>query len=331
MSRNGAQTRDIVVVGTSLGGLDALSRLLEQLPADFPASIFIVQHIGEQSAGFLAGILDGRTQLGVQMAVDGMTFERGCAYVAPPGHHMILSRNGLGVVYGPRENLSRPAIDPLFRSAAFNFRSRVVGLLLTGLLNDGTSGLLAVARCGGLALVQALDDAAYPDMPRNAMQAVPQARQVALDDLGVVLQNAVREVAPEPPPVPETIRVEAQLTERGMNEDWNQVPGRPTNFTCPECSGAIRIMDEDGVSRYRCRVGHAYTDETIIAAKDDAAEASLWNALQTLEERVQMLQSMARSERERGWGGSFETLEERVRDAEHHALNLRKYIQSMRA
>ncbi len=319
--------RDIIVIGSSLGGIQALSALASELPADLPAAVLVVQHRSEDGRDLLAGILDRRGRLPAVMAEDGLPVERGRIYVAPPGRHMLLTERGIAVVFGPRENLCRPAIDPLFRTAAVHYRSRVIGVILTGLLGDGAAGLLAVARCGGLPLVQAPEDAAFPQMPREALTAVEAARQVPLAELGALLGQLAREAAPPPPPVPDALRIEAELTERAMSdEEWGGLPGRSTDFTCPECSGAIREIEEQGRLRYRCRVGHAYSRDTLVAAKDDAVEDALWVALQTLQERAQMLDRMARDDRERGRHQAAVGYEKRAQEAQRHAERLRELI-----
>jgi two-component system, chemotaxis family, protein-glutamate methylesterase/glutaminase len=241
------RTRDFVVVGASLGGIEALSALAGGLPEDLPAALLVVQHTADHAPGLLAGILAGRGPLPAVTAEPGMEPRRGRIHVAPPDRHLLLAADGIRVVFGPRENRSRPAIDPLFRTAAVNYRSRVVGVILSGLLDDGAAGLRAIERCGGMPLVQAPGDAAHPEMPRSALAAVAGARQVALAELGPLLSRLTREPAPAPPPVPEALRIEARLTERAMRtEDWNQVPGRSTDFTCPECRGAL-ARDRVGV------------------------------------------------------------------------------------
>ena len=325
-------TRDIVVIGASLGGIEALTGLVQQLPADFAASILVVQHTSEHSPAVLAQILTNRGPLQAINAEDGIQPRHGRIYVAPPDRHLLLTEGGIRVVFGPRENRSRPAIDPLFRTAAANYRSRVVGVVLTGLLSDGAAGLGAVERCGGLALVQEPGSAAFPDMPRHALAATKAARQVALPELGQLLAKLVREQAPEPPPVPEAIRIEVQLTERAMKSDnWHEVPSTSTDFTCPECSGAIRKVDDNGVTRFRCRVGHAYTGDDLMAAKNDRVEEALWVALQTLQERAQMLEVMAGDDRGRGWERSAGTLEVRAKEAHGHAEQLREFIARIEA
>jgi two-component system, chemotaxis family, protein-glutamate methylesterase/glutaminase len=283
------QTRDMIVIGASLGGVDALRRLVRDLPGDLPAAICVVQHTSSDSPPLMGRILDQQGPLPAVTAEPGMELERGRIHVAPPDRHLIVTTAGIATTFGPRENRSRPAIDPLFRTAAVNFGSRVVGVVLTGMLGDGTAGLLAVSRCGGVALVQDPDDAAFPEMPRNALRAVPEAGRVRLDSLAATLVQLSAEPAPAAVPVPEPLILEARLTERAMSTpEWNQVPGTPTDFTCPECRGALQQIDDGGHVRYRCRVGHAYSPDDLLSEKGKALEESLWVALQTLEDERAM-------------------------------------------
>lgn len=315
-----------------MGGVEALSELAHQLPADLPAAVLVVQHTSSESPGLLGEILNQRGALPAVTAEDRMPVEHGRIYVAPPDRHLLLTENGLRVVYGPRENRARPAIDPLFRTAAVHYRSRVIGVVLTGLLSDGAAGLLAVHRCGGTAVVRSPDDAAYPDMPRRALGAVPTARQVPISDLGSVLERLVAEEAPVPPPVPQALRIEARLTERAMaNANWGEVPSRPTDFTCPECSGAIHEIEDAPLLRYRCRVGHAYSVDDFVAAKGRGVEDALWLALQTLQEQAQMLETLAREDRHRGWARNAARYEERAREMRDSAERLRDLVSKLAA
>ncbi|MBW3655385.1 MAG: chemotaxis protein CheB, partial [Gemmatimonadetes bacterium] len=265
--------RDIIVVGASMGGIEALSALVAQLPSDLPASILVVQHTSAESPGTLGDILTARGALPAAIATDGTQLEHGRIYVAPPDRHLLLTQSGLRVAFGARENRTRPAIDPLFRTAAVHYRSRVIGVVLTGMLGDGAAGLLAVHRCGGAAVVQDPDDAAYPQMPLRSLAAVPTARRAALEELGPLLGRLLVEPAPSPPRVPEGLHLEVRLTERAMEApDWHQLPGTSVPFTCPECKGAMREIHEDGLRRYRCRVGHAYSAHDLLSDKAKAVE-----------------------------------------------------------
>ena len=220
-------TRDIIAIGASMGGVGALSALVGQLPADLPASVLVVQHRSAEPPELLSEILSHRGPLPAVAARDHMALEHGRIYVAPPDRHLLVTEGGLRVNYGPRENRARPAIDVLFRTAAVHRRSRVIGVVLTGLLGDGAAGLLAIHRCGGVAVVQALTDASYPEMPARALAAVPTAEQVPLAELGSMLARLAYEAAPQPPPVPEALRIEARLTESATaTDDWGNVPSR---------------------------------------------------------------------------------------------------------
>jgi two-component system chemotaxis response regulator CheB len=322
--------RDIIVIGASMGGVEALTALASQLPADLPASVFVVQHTSEQSPGLLGEILSRAGPLPAARAEDGMEMERGRIYVAPPNHHLLLTSRGIRVVFGPRENRSRPAIDPLFRTAAVHYRSRVIGVVLTGLLSDGAAGILAVHRCGGAAVVQAPGDAAHPEMPRRALAAVPSAHQATLAELAPLLAGLAAQPAPEPPPVPQSLKIEARLTERAMStDDWGDVPSRATDFTCPECAGALREIEDEPIRRFRCRVGHAFSAEDLVATKDQQVEDALWIALQTLQERAQMLEMMVEEDRRRGWTRNAAGYEERARETRAAADRLRALVGSL--
>ena len=325
-THNGSN-RDIIVIGASLGGVAALSSLVAQLPPDLPAAVLVVQHISENSRGLLGDILHVKGALRAHQARDGMPVERGVIYVAPPNRHLLLTENGLRVVFGPRENRARPAIDPLFRTAAVSHRSRVIGVILTGLLGDGAAGLLAVTRCSGAAVVQAPEDAAHPEMPQRALALVKDAIECPLADMGTLLTELTNEPAPEPTAVPEALRIEARLTERAMqNEDWLAVPGHASGISCPDCGGSLRQLDVDGSNRYRCRVGHAFSAEALAAAQSLVIEEALWAALRALDERADMLVSLARDEAARGSGHSATSYETRANEMRLQADRLRELL-----
>lgn len=323
-------TRDVVVVGSSAGGVEALPRLIAGLPLDFQASVLIVQHLSEESPGVLASLLARHTSLPVTTADDGMPLAPNRIYVAPPARHMLVTRGAVSVVFGPRENRSRPAVDALFRTAAVHYGSRVIGVILTGMLGDGASGLSAVERCGGVAIVQSPDDARFPEMPRRALDRVPSALSLPLDEIPRRLDQLTREPAGPSPDVPDSLRLEVTLTERGLPEaDWNVVPGAPSRFTCPECSGALQCVDEGEVRRYRCRVGHAFSAADLVTEKTAALENSLWVALQTLEERAEMLREMESSDRLRGRDSTASGFARRADEASRHAALIRETLREL--
>lgn len=319
--------RDIFVIGASMGGVSALKRLVAELPPAFPASLFVVQHLASESPGYLGEILDRSGPLPAVTVTRPEPIRSSRIYVAPPDRHLILTADRAHVVKGPRENRSRPAIDPLFRSAAVVFRSRVVGIILTGLLDDGASGLVAVKRCGGVAIVQAPEDADYAEMPRSAIQAVEADHVLPLDRMVEVIVRLAGEPAQEPPPVPKDLELEVEIARYSMKEmDGEDRLGRPSGISCPECGGALWKIDDDTVSRYRCRVGHAYTEGSLLADKNLAIDQALWGSLRLLEERASMLNRMAEEARSDGHERLASDFETRMTESRIHAEVIRDLL-----
>lgn len=296
---------DVVVVGASLGGVDALKTLAGGLPPDLPAAVVVVQHTAASSPGALGEVLDRAGPLPARLAEDGDPLRPGHVLVAPPDRHVLVTDGPGGLRLrlsrGPRENRTRPAVDPLFRSAAVAARSRAVGVVLTGLLDDGAAGLAAVARCGGLALVQDPAGAAYGEMPRSALAAVPDARTAPLAEIGPLLGRLAGIPAGPAPPVLRELQIEAHLTLHGMDDiDAMDEIGDRTPMTCPDCGGVLWGLGDGAPPRFRCHTGHAYTEASLTEAQTEATEAALYVALRTVEERVRLLRRMAREERRHG-------------------------------
>ena len=317
--------RDVVVVGASAGGLDALKRLAAGLPEDLPAAVLVVQHTAPGGPGLLGAILDAAGPLGARLADDGEPARPGRIYVAPPDRHLLLTDGGLRLSRGPRENRARPAVDPLFRTAAVTRRQRVVGVVLSGTQDDGAAGLRAVRRCGGLAVVQDPADAVYPEMPRAALDAAGADHTAPADALGPLLARLVREPAPAPPPVPQDLLVEARITAYGMDTiDRMDRLGRQTPFTCPDCGGVVWEMDDPEPVRYRCHTGHAFTERVLSDSQAEATEAALVTAFRTMEERVKLLRKMAERDRKSGYA-------ERADELQRHAARVRDLLLQTRA
>lgn len=309
---------DLIVVGTSMGGLEALSTLVAGLPADLPAAVLIVQHIAASHESLLDALLDKAGPLPASFAQDGEPVAHGRIYIAPPDRHLQVSDGHLRVARGPLENRARPAIDPLFRSAAVSYRSRTVGVILTGLLDDGAAGLLAVQRCGGKTVVQS--DAAYPEMPRSALSQVEVDHQLPVAEIPRLLDELARRPAAAPPPVPEDIEWEVRLGVRTLDIRYvEQRLGAPVSFTCPDCGGALWRLGVEGAPRFRCHEGHGFTGRTLLDDSFKAVETALAVAWRSLNERVRMLEMMAEAERGRGHARAWETLTERARETRQHA------------
>lgn len=308
--------RDIVVIGASAGGLHALRTILRGLPADFHASVFVVQHMAPAGPGLLATILQDGCALPVVPATDGAPIERGRVYVARPDRHLTVDREQVRVTRGPRENLSRPAVDPLFRSAALAFGGRVVGVVLTGRLDDGTAGLWAVKQRGGLTVVQDPDDAEYPSMPRNALKYVRPDHVVPLAEVALLLERLTGEPAPtsEEPSMTEELRAETAIAQEDNALQVGVLRmGELTPYTCPECHGVLVRIREEAIPRFRCHTGHAYSLESLLEEVSRGIEETLWSAVRAMEEGVLLLDHL--SEHMGGEGGDDRRVEEVRRKA----------------
>ena len=317
---------DIIVIGASAGGVSAIRKLAQILPRDLPAAVFVVLHIPADSPSLLPKILMHAGALPAVHAMDGMAIEKGCIYVAPPDRHVIVEHGSISVVRGPRENRHRPAIDPLFRSAALAYGPRVIGVVLTGALDDGTAGLLAIKRRGGLAVVQDPKEALYRSMPESALHHVQVDYSVTLAEMGPLLVRLSRQKAAEEAayPIYEDLRKEVGISkmEREVLKERDNA-GTPSEFSCPECGGVLWEIQDGKLQRFRCRVGHAFTAESVQAAQQDKLEEALWTALKTLEEQVSLSRRMLQHATQNGHDWLARTFEQRMLDAEQRANTIR--------
>jgi len=303
-----------------------LTRLVAQLPKNFPAPIFVVQHMSADTSGdALRQALNRSGNLVCQEAKDGATFRNGHIYLAPSDHHLMLVKGKMLVTKGARENRSRPGIDPLFRSAAVAYRSRVIGLVLTGYLDDGTAGMIAIKRCGGVCVVQDPLDAAYPDMPQNVLKHVQADHIVPLAGMGALLSKLVEKPARKDKPVPKDIAIEARIAERVLSDlpSVNAV-GVQVPFNCPGCGGVLWEVAKGGLLRYRCHTGHAYTSEVLLAEQTAKVEETLWIALRMFEERKNLLTTMS----DRGGRGFSPSAGARAKESQVHIDRLRAMLRS---
>lgn len=290
--------RNILVIGTSAGGLESLDQLIGQLPKDFAASIFIVQHMSPESTGeALLHRLSQHKTLSCKLAKDGELFKPGQIYIAPPDNHLLVKKKQLMVTKGARENRSRPGIDPLFRSAAVTHGSHVIGVVLTGLLDDGTAGLIAIKKCGGVTIVQDPKDALYPDMPQSALDNLKVDYCVPIAKMGKLLSRLTSEPSGKSRPVPQDVRTEAVIAERVLS-DVAQVNGLGTQvpYNCPNCGGVLWEMNNPDIRRFRCHTGHSFTASSLLTSQSEKIEETLWISLRMFEERKNLLNSMAKRE-----------------------------------
>ncbi|MEH2258394.1 chemotaxis protein CheB [Nostoc sp.] len=320
---------NIIVIGTSAGGLKVLGAILGALPADINAVLFIVQHLAPDQPSILPQILTDVGSLPVSHPADGESIQTGRIYVAPPDYHLLVNQGLMRVVRGPQENRFRPAIDALFRSAARAYGTRVVGVVLTGYLDDGTVGLQAIKKRGGVAIVQDPKEAEYPSMVKSALRYVKVDYCLPLAEIPDLLVQLSKEPAAneEAYPVTEEIEIESKIAEQQMNTqellENVEAIGTRTTYTCPECNGSIWQIGKGEPLRFRCHIGHSFTASVFLSEQTQNLENALWSAVRAMEEKVTFSRQMA--ERMRNYN-----LANAVTKYEDHAMNLDKEVSLIR-
>jgi two-component system chemotaxis response regulator CheB len=301
--------RDIICIGASAGGVSAVKKLLAQLPRDLPAALFVVQHQGELSGNQLAGIWAKDCALSVADALHGERIERGRVYVAPADNHLLVREGRIEVVRSARENGHRPAVNPLFRSAAEVYAARVVAVVLTGALDCGTAGLSSVKASGGVAIAQDPDTADYPDMPASAIRAGLIDHVLPLERIAAQISELAREAREEGETMMPTPQGVERLRERSM-------------VTCPHCHGSLEETKLAGLSEFECHVGHKFSLRSLYAEQADEVEFAMWAAIRALEESAALARRMANS--------SGEQMRARFQDKERtmnlHVATLREMV-----
>jgi two-component system, chemotaxis family, protein-glutamate methylesterase/glutaminase len=319
---------DVIVIGASAGGVEATSRVVAELPRDMQASVLIVLHIS-RGRSMLPEILTRAGRMPAAHPTDGEPLKYGQIYVAPPDHHLLVDVGAVRVVHSASENGVRPAVDPLFRSAARAYGSRVIGVVLTGALDDGASGIVAIKEAGGITVAQDPHEAFSPGMPRSAVNTGKIDHVLPLRDIPVLLAALVEEDAP---PIQTGIKsthlraMEPDLAQMPLAVHAHDRPGHPSVFTCPECHGILWEVDEAGLLRFRCRVGHVYSQDSMLAAQTDEVDRALWTALRTLEERAALAHKLAERGRERSHAWVDKAFTVRAREAENEAAQIRSLL-----
>ena len=329
--------RDIVVIGGSAGGIEALSGLASRLPADFGGSVFVVIHVPQGATSVLPRIISRRGKLPAKHPRNGERIEKGQLYIAPPNFHLVLDRKKINLVRGPREHGVRPAVDPLFRSAALSFGDRVVGVVLSGNLDDGTAGLEAIKTNGGATIVQDPAEAQYPGMIESAIAS---GFADAILPVGEIA-GRISEMIGEPEEEEGAMAVqengdkkEEEEKELAIDElDLSQLqgddqPGVVSGFTCPECNGALWELTASDTLRYRCRVGHAYAVDSLLVRQQDAIENAFWVALRALEERAALMRRLVRRAEKSGHRVGIARYNEEAKTVAERAKTLRDIILS---
>ncbi len=321
---------DIIVLGASAGGVDALTRLVRLLPEDLPAAVFVVVHIPARTTSMLPRIFSRSGPLPAFHPDDGAPIGHGRIYVAPPDYHLLIKPGYVHLAHGPCENGHRPAVDPLFRTAALVYGRRVVGVILSGSLDDGAAGLAAVKKRGGVAIVQSPDEALYPSMPKNAMEAVEVDRVLPVTGIAPLLVKLATDpdgLGKEEGRVPDEIRKEAEIEELTPSSLVHAPHlGTPSGFACPDCGSALWELSEGELIRFRCRVGHAWSANSLLAEQADVMESALWTALRALEERASLALHLAERMRSSSSIRLAEHFEDRAREGERSAEVIRELI-----
>ncbi|XXX71725.1 chemotaxis protein CheB [Sorangium sp. So ce134] len=307
---------DIITIGASAGGVEVLIALIGGLPSDLQASLFVVMHFPSTGRSVLPQILARTTRMPVATAVDGEPVERGRIYIAPVDNHLMLGEGVVRVVYSAKENGHRPAVDPLFRSAAEAYGPRVVGVVLSGSRDCGTAGLLEIKRRGGIAVVQDPADALFPEMPQSALDNVPVDHCVPLARLPPLLVDLVKQRTSKAPE-------EAETSYGLVGEN---VEALESEFTCPECGGNLIRSGDGAMLSFRCKVGHRYSPDGLEDEQTEALEAALWVALRTIEDTVALARRMAERAAERNQVHMVAHFEEKVRAAEERGALVRRAL-----
>ena len=288
-------TRDTIVIGASAGGVQALSTLVTALPADLPAAVFIVLHIPSAPPSLLPSILARDSALPVAHATNGEPIMRGRIYVAPPDKHLLIEGSRIKTVHGPKENLHRPSIDTLFRSAARWADNRVIGVILTGARDDGAVGMRAIKQRGGLTIVQDPFEALFSSMPMSVMQAIKVDYSLPLREIGPLLNKlSLERIEQEGGSLAEEVEIEARIAgqELASEELIASVEriGKISKLTCPDCHGALWEIRDEELLRFRCHVGHAFAAESLSDGQSQMLEVALWSAVRALEEQMILAQ-----------------------------------------
>ena len=318
----------VIVIGASAGGVEALMELTSALPKDFPAAVFIVLHVAPYGTSVLPAILNRRGALRAMQPADGQAIKAGEIYIAPPDHHLLVRRGTMRLTRGPAENGHRPAIDTLFRSAAVSYGRQVIGVVLTGMLDDGTAGLQAIKMRGGLAIAQEPGSALFSSMPRSAVENVEMDFVVPLAEIAPILTRLVREAMPgeSEDAVPDSEEQEVKIAELDKNALESARLGTPSAFSCPDCHGVLWEAQEGKLLRYRCRVGHAFTPDSLMAAQSQSLEEALWVALRALEESAAMARRLGERAGGRGHALAGRRFEEQEQDALSRAAIIREAL-----
>lgn len=315
----------IVVIGASAGGLNALAELVRRLPPGLDAAFCIVLHLSRKGIGdFVVHRLSKVTTMPCSMALNGTAIEKGQLYVAPPNQHLLVKDGKLLLGSGPQENRFRPSIDVLFRSAAVAYTSHAIGIILSGMLDDGTSGMWAIKRSGGVCIVQDPNQAEYLDMPMSVINNMHVDYVSELGDIGNLLADITSQDRNLYVEVPQDVILESQISEKtAVGIDVVEQIAEKSVFACPDCGGNLWTVKGDIINRYRCHIGHAYTERDLVVKQAETASSTLWVALRMMEERKHLLRKLEVEYAQKGYNSLSQDHLERKDEMQRHIDTLK--------
>jgi two-component system chemotaxis response regulator CheB len=322
----------VIVIGASAGGMKALSEIVAQLHTEIDAAVFIVLHLSRTSiSDFLKLHLQKFTSLPCEVASEGAPIKKGHIYIAAPNLHLLVKEGRIILGRGPAENRWRPSIDVLFRSAAAAYNTRTIGIVLTGLLDDGTTGMLAIKRSGGTCIVQDPNEAEYPDMPLSVLNNMEADYCISLADMGEVIEGIIQ-TTPEKKPAPHDVIIESQIAERVV-VDYDTVKqlGEKSIYACPDCGGGLWNITKGGegqgkTDRYRCHIGHSYSEKDLVIKQEEIFESTLWTALRIMEERRNLLMKLENDHAKKGFATLAKSYKERADDIQIHVNKMKEVL-----
>jgi two-component system, chemotaxis family, protein-glutamate methylesterase/glutaminase len=317
----------VIVIGTSAGGIRALEELIVQLTPDMDAAFFIVLHLSRKGVGdILFHRLRQRSPLPLKVGENKAPIERGVIYIAPPDEHMLLTKEHLVIGKGAHENRWRPSINNLFRSAAATYNSRVIGIILTGLLDDGTAGMAAIKRCGGISIVQDPNEADHPDMPLSVLESVEVDHSESLSKMGVLLSEIIKTTEPREVEVPYDVMLETQMDQKVSTNIENLAQFEKSDINCPDCGGGLYITQKEHPAHFRCHVGHSFTERELLIRVSEVMESTFWVSLRMMEERRALLLKLHQNDKNKGYAKSAQRHLERAQEMEVHISNLKQIL-----
>ena len=318
----------IVVIGASAGGLDALMEMVHALPKGLDAAYCIVLHLSRKGIGdFVVHRMKQVTTMDCSLAINGAPIKTDNIYIARPNQHLLVKDNKFLLGGGPEENRFRPSIDVLFRSAAVAYGSYCIGVILSGMLDDGTSGMWAIKRSGGICVVQDPNQAEYPDMPLSVINNMEVDHVALLDEIGPILAKIVQQKRGKQKSAPKEVIAESKISETtAVSIDDIEKLADTSVFACPDCGGNLWSMKDDVVKRYRCHIGHAYTEKDLVIKQAETASTTLWVSLRMMEERKHLLKKMELEYSKKGYKSLSSNQGKRQDEMQRHIDTLKKIL-----